>query len=196
LNSVFQGNRKAYLGADIIVAFINPESGGEVRGGLKIVDELARNADELPALVKGVEKSLPEIGAVKTPNAIVEAAKGAGDSFKAPEIYTNAKGQITNGTYIIDSVGMANHTSGSTTSGKSQFLFGVDADKAVLDAASYADEYGLWKPSSGNPADFADKAKIPVVNGNVGVTGNGSPSNYINVYRTQTNFVHGSPGNL
>ncbi|MCL1809783.1 MAG: hypothetical protein FWG42_08510 [Clostridiales bacterium] len=116
-------------------------------------------------------------------------------AFEPPKVYTNSKGQITNGKYIIDSLEMTKHTIGSTTSGKSQFLFDVDADKVVLDAAAYADEYNLWKPSSGNPADFAYKAKVPITNGNIGVTGNGELTSYINVYRKKTNSVHGSPGN-
>ena len=44
---------------------------------------------------------------------------GTGSGFEAPKITVNAIGQITNGTYIIDSVGMAKHMTGSTTSGKS-----------------------------------------------------------------------------
>jgi len=48
---------------------------------------------------------------------------------------------------------------------------------------------------SGNPADFADKAKVYVENGPVGVTGNGELTSYINIYRTKTGYVHGCPGN-
>ena len=70
-----------------------------------------------------------------------------------------------------------------------------DANKAVLDAAAYADENGLWVPSSGNPLDFADKAKVLVVNKPVGITGSGELSYYINIYRTKTGYVHGCPGN-
>ncbi len=78
---------------------------------------------------------------------------------------------------------------------KSQFLYDVYQNKAVLDAAAYADANGLWVPSSGNPADFANKAKIYVENGPVGVTGQGQLTNYINVYRTKTGYIHGCPGN-
>lgn len=59
-----------------------------------------------------------------------------------------------------------------------------------------ADEYNLWGPSSGNPLDFADKAKVFVENGPVGITGSGELTNYINIYRTKTGYVHGCPGNL
>lgn len=78
---------------------------------------------------------------------------------------------------------------------KSQFLYDVDQNKAVLDAAAYADANGLWVPSSGNPTDFANKAKIYVENGPVEVTGQGQLTNYINVYRTKTGYIHGCPGN-
>ena len=74
---------------------------------------------------------------------------------------------------------------GSTTSGKSQFLFAVDAEKAVLDAASYADEFGLW---------VNNQAKVPIVNGNIGVIGRtGELTSWIEVTKTNTGFVHGWP---
>ncbi|MBQ8166088.1 MAG: hypothetical protein IJZ96_03530, partial [Lachnospiraceae bacterium] len=113
--------------------------------------------------------------------------------FEAPKVTTNSRGELTNGAYTIDAQGMVKHIDG--TSGKSQFLYDVDADKAVLDAAAYADKYNLWKPNTGNPADFANKAKVYVTNGPVGVTGSGQLTSYINVYRTKTGYVHGSPGN-
>jgi|BarGraNGADG00212_1021973.scaffolds.fasta_scaffold36464_2 hypothetical protein len=63
----------------------------------------------------------------------------------------------------------------------------VDADTATLDAAAYADKTGLW---DGNTA------KVYVQNGPVGVVGRtGQLTNWINVYRTNTGFVHGAPGN-
>jgi hypothetical protein len=76
--------------------------------------------------------------------------------------------------------------SGSLTQGKSQFLSPVDANRAVLDATAYADTHSLW---------IGNKAKVPVVNGVVGVLGNsGELTSWINVYRTRTGFVHGAPG--
>ena len=107
--------------------------------------------------------------------------------FEPPKVFTNNKGQITNGKYTIDAKGMEPHTTGSTTSGKSQFLYGVDVEKATLDAAAYADANNLW---------VGNQAKVPVVDGMVGVTGKtGQLTNYINVYKTNTGFVHASPGN-
>lgn len=81
---------------------------------------------------------------------------------------------------------MSPHKTGSLRAGKSQFLSGVDAEKAVLDAAAYADDAGLW---------VGNKAKVFVENGPVGALGTtGELTNWINVYRTRTGFVHGSPG--
>lgn len=80
------------------------------------------------------------------------------------------------------------HTSGATSTGKSQFLFDVDANKAVLDGAAYADKNGLW--SNGTYG----KAKVYIENGPVGVHGGtGQLTNWLNIYKTKTGFVHGAP---
>lgn len=80
---------------------------------------------------------------------------------------------------------MAPHMTGSTTSGKSQFLSGVDADKAVLDAAWYADSNSLW---------LGNKAKVFVENGPVGISGGtGELTDWLNIYRTRTGFVSVPP---
>jgi hypothetical protein len=106
--------------------------------------------------------------------------------FEPPPIGTNSRGQLTNGPYTLDAPGMAPHKTGATRGAKSQFLYQVDAEKATLDAAAYADEEGLW---------VGNKAKVFVENGPVGVLGNtGEPTSWINVYRTKTGFVHGAPG--
>lgn len=95
---------------------------------------------------------------------------------------------------------MAKHTNGSLSTGKSQFLWEVDVESAVLDAAAYADEYDLWDGSTSN----LYKAKVRVLNGPVGVLGDtGELTDYINIYRRspsiidgkETRLVHGSPGN-
>lgn len=84
---------------------------------------------------------------------------------------------------------MEKHTNGDFTSDNSQFLFRIDADKLTLDAASFADKYNLWNPANNG-------AKVPVTNGKIGVTGKtGELTNYINVYRKESGYVHGSPGN-
>jgi hypothetical protein len=58
---------------------------------------------------------------------------------------------------------------------------GADANKAVLDAASYADQHGLW---------VGNKAKVPAVNEPVAVLSDtGEVTDYINVYRTNTSFL-------
>jgi len=104
--------------------------------------------------------------------------------FEAPKVVRTASGEITNGSYTINATKQLRHTAGDA--GKSRFLFRVDADQAVLDAAAYADEAGLWVGS---------KAKVLVKNGPVGVLGrSGEPTTYINLYRTKGGYVHGAPG--
>ena len=115
-------------------------------------------------------------------------------TFEAPKITVNSKGELTNGQYTINHTDMEVHVDGKDPM-KSQFMFDVDANKAVLDAAAYADANNLWVASSGNPADFANKAKVYIINGPVGVTGSGKLTNYVNVYRTKTGYIHGCPGN-
>ena len=61
---------------------------------------------------------------------------------------------MTNGLYTSNQSDMLIHVDGKNPY-KSQFLYDVDQNKAVLDAAAYADANGLWVPSSDNPADFA-----------------------------------------
>ena len=86
------------------------------------------------------------------------------------------------------------HVDGKTPN-KSQFLYDVDANKAVLDASAYADAKNLWEPSLGNLGDFANKVKVLVTNGYVGVTGKGELTIYVNMYRTKTGYIHGCPRN-
>jgi hypothetical protein len=82
---------------------------------------------------------------------------------------------------------MKPHMSGDLSTGKSQFLSTVDAHKAVLDAASYTDNMGLW---------VGNKAKVFIKNHPVGVRAKtGELTHYINIYRTKTGFIHGTPGN-
>jgi RHS repeat-associated protein len=107
-----------------------------------------------------------------------------GGDFKPPDITVDRHGRLTNGTYTLDSAGMSPHV--DYTPGKSQFGYYVNSGKAVLDGASYADNYGLWE---------GNKAKVPVENGHVGYTSDGTPTNWVNIYRNRNGFVHGSPGN-
>ena len=109
--------------------------------------------------------------------------------FEPPRIWTNRHGFLTNGTYAVDSTAMRLHTDGNFGS-KSQWWSYVDTDKATLDAAAYADEYGLR---------HGPKAKVVSVNGTVGACGEtGEETNVINLYRGDprggVRVVHGSPG--
>ena len=62
--------------------------------------------------------------------------------FEAPKITVNSKGELTNGQYTITHTDMEVHVDGKDPM-KSQFMFDVDANKAVLDAAAYADANNL-----------------------------------------------------
>ena len=115
----------------------------------------------------------------------------------------NGGSAITDGKYVTDPIGMERHkprTSinddnvnmiGSKDS-KSKFRSDIDAEKAALDAARYADEHNLWKDG---------KAKVPAqeIVGYKAKTG--EPTSTINVYRGEPNGhtglspIHASPGN-
>jgi hypothetical protein len=171
----------AYEMSDLVEAQFNRT----MYNTLRPLYELNGNEDTKNKLVKLLNDSL-NVAVVTEGSSFKETPKAV-EGFKPPETYINSKGQITNGKYIIDEAGMAPHKTGSTTSGKGQFLYGVDAETATLDAAAYADANNLW---------VGNKAKVPVTNGMIGVTGKtGQLTNYINVYKTNTGFVHASPGN-
>lgn len=53
----------------------------------------------------------------------------------------------------------------------------------------YADEMGLWIYNNGT------KAKVSIINTNIGTTGLGQPTNIINIYRKPNGVIHGAPGN-
>lgn len=80
---------------------------------------------------------------------------------------------------------MAPHLTGSGSSGKSQLLFLVDANKAVLDAAAYANANKLW---------VGNKAKVFVeMDLSEPIGRNGQLTNWLSITRTDTGFVHGWP---
>ncbi len=95
-------------------------------------------------------------------------------------------GQLTDGVYTVSKEAMKKHVFGGV-SGRSIFYPTLNAEEAVLKAARYADEAGLW---------IGNKAKVPVLNTNIGTLGNGTPTNVINVYRNLKGFIHGSPGTI
>jgi len=80
---------------------------------------------------------------------------------------------------------MKKHVFGGV-SGKSIFYPILNANEAVLKAAQYADVASLW---------IGNKAKVLVLNTNIGTTGLGKPTNMINIYRKPNGMIHGAPGN-
>jgi hypothetical protein len=109
------------------------------------------------------------------------AAKEVGNAFSLTKY-----GELTNGVYTVSKEAMKKHVF-DLGQGKSIFYPSLNAEEAVLKAAQYADEAGLW---------IGNKAKVPVLNTNIGRLGNGSPTNFINVYRNSNGFIHGSPGTI
>lgn len=70
-------------------------------------------------------------------------------SYPIPEknyVHTehNGRSAITDGKYITDPIGMDRHKPITAPLGKSVFKSDVDAERATLDAARYADEHNLW----------------------------------------------------
>jgi hypothetical protein len=64
-------------------------------------------------------------------------------------------------------------------------MYRVNASELTLDAAAYADNAGLW---------VGNKAKI-VFDRPIGIhAGTGQPTNVLNIYRTNTGFIHAAPG--
>jgi hypothetical protein len=105
--------------------------------------------------------------------------------FTAPEISVKRRGQLTNGTYTVDEIGMGPHLTGSLAGGKSQFMYRVNYNELALDAAAYTDQAGLW---AGN------KAKV-VFDRPIGVHAvTGEPTSVLNIYRTKSGFIHAAPG--
>ncbi|MGW1767543.1 RHS repeat domain-containing protein [Streptomyces sp. NPDC002073] len=109
-----------------------------------------------------------------------------GTGFTPPESYLNRHGELTNGAYTVSYPAMLKHLPGSSGPTKSVFLKSVNAEKATLDAAAYADAHDLW---------VGNKAKVYTTNGPVGVVGRtGELTRYINIYRNARGAIHGSPG--
>lgn len=150
---------------------------------------LASAVDHLQSAVGSAAAFAAQLG-LSVHTDVVAAGRAAvfvhigGEGFAAPKITVDRHGQLTNGTYTLDSAGMDPHVNG--TAGKSQFRFYVNSGQAVVDGAAYADEYALW---------VGNKAKVPVANRIIGYTGDGTPTSWLNVYRNKNGFVHGSPGN-
>ncbi|NLN74813.1 MAG: RHS repeat-associated core domain-containing protein [Armatimonadetes bacterium] len=86
--------------------------------------------------------------------------------------------------YIVSSARMAPHMTGKLASGKSQFLFRVDAHKAVADAALYADKQNLWVKNTA----------VVKMSGDIGVVARtGKLTRYMKISRTKKGQIHGWP---
>lgn len=93
------------------------------------------------------------------------------NEFNAPEITTNNKGELINGTDTLNQQDMLVHVDGKNPN-KSQFLYDVDANKAVLDASAYAnneyDECGFLSSIKTVDTDSKIVAKYDYTRGSNG----------------------------
>lgn len=129
-------------------------------------------------------------GALNTPMLAAEAGGPtvANEGVKLAEqaSYTLTRhGELTNGVYTVSQELMKKHVFGGVA-GKSLFYPTVNANETVLKAAEHADAAGLWNAQG--------KAKVQVLNTNIGILGSGEPTNFINIYRKINGLIHGSPG--
>jgi RHS repeat-associated protein len=141
------------------------------------------------AKVLSAEQKAAQAGAKAVEDATLDmAASGAAGGAKGvTSAFSLTKhGELTNGVYTVSKEAMKKHVF-DLGQGKSIFYPSLNAEEAVLKAAQYADEAGLW---------IGNKAKVPVLNTNIGRLGNDSPTNVINVYRNSNGFIHGSPGTI
>ena len=87
--------------------------------------------------------------------------------------------------YKVNSDWMKPHLPGSQ-SGRSVFSPNVNAEVAVLDAAQFADENGLWDMLKPNRA-------VVQMSGIVGTTDTGQDTQWIAVSRRKSGWIHGWP---
>ena len=119
-------------------------------------------------------------------------AGGNGGGFSPRSKYLDANGNLTDGVHTVNPTDTAPHLPLTAGPGKSVFLSGVDAQTALLDAAQYADENGLWQ------APNFDQATVYVTNGPVGIIGRtGELTNWLTVSRALGSrvfhWIHGWP---
>ncbi|XYH97996.1 RHS repeat-associated core domain-containing protein [Sorangium sp. So ce1128] len=157
----------------------------------------AERGDHRAASAAGTKAAVLTLGAAVGLGEGLTAVSGralatraaAGESWLVSRnVFRNRHGYLTNGRYILDEPGMAPHTVGSLADGRSQFFYHVNEKQLVLDAAAYADDASLWTGSNGS------KARV-VFDDFIGVHAEtGQRTNVLNLYRTETGFVHGAPG--
>ncbi|MFT4169627.1 MAG: RHS repeat-associated core domain-containing protein, partial [Dysgonomonas sp.] len=122
-----------------------------------------------------------EVATILPVGKIGKLGKYAEKSF-----FLTRHGELTNGIYTVSQEAMKKHIFDGVA-GKNLFYPTLNANEVVLKAAQHADNVGLW---------IGNKAKVPVLNTNIGTLGNGKPTNIINVYRNSNGFIHGSPGSI
>ena len=148
--------------------------------------EMPAKTPTLDFFPKPPRAGIPTKGISLRPKELRVVVEGAGKMNPRGAFYLTRHCELTDGVYKVSKELMKKHVVGGFQ-GRSVFYPTLDAEEAVLKAARYADEAGLW---------INNRAKVPVLNTNIGTTGLSSPTNYINVYRNNNGFIHGTPGNI
>jgi len=211
---IVQGPDGVWYRSDMDLAYIRSRETGELLSDLKIqklldtLNEVAvgKSAVSRPEFMHPTHWTFDTPGKIGHPGSLFVLNAGVDSGlipkhqvrtftenrglqwyWDSPRKFYDTQGRLTTGKYTVSGEKMAPHLTGSTTSGKSQFLFRNDAHTAVLDAAHHADAYNLWENN---------KAKVFVQqNGPAGILGrSGELTDWINVYRTNKGIIHGSPG--
>lgn len=170
--------------------------GGRVYANMQSYQQNRETVDFAAAMIAAV---IPLFALESTAGGLIAGSRGASSGVQRCSVGKGAPfmggrtAQIAGGRgapnsrYTLDLPGMAPHTTGNLGGGKSQFLYQFNAEQATLDAASYADAQNLWTPQN--------RAKV-IFDSPIGVSGKtGELTNVMNVYRTNTGYVHASPGN-
>jgi hypothetical protein len=165
---------------------------GEIHGFIRnLLSSLRRLLSKLDSLTDVLERLTVRLrhwwpGRPEKPQQTEKPPTTEPGRFIPPPVHFDRHGRMTNGTYTVSNDSMRKHLPMTVEPGRSVFLTGVHAERAVLDAAAFADANDLWVQT---------KAKVLVVNGPVGIIGEtGELTHYINVYRNDRGSVHGSPG--
>jgi len=185
-------NSKAALATEKFERNLAFTMGTFLMGGSNLVASAGWST--LDAVVDYQDQETQEaVGAIQLAAVLFQLKKGnisgikkLADDIVEQGFSLNKHGELTNGVYTVSQGAMNRHVFAGVY-GKSLFYRTVDANVAVLKAAQYADEAGLW---------IGNKAKVTVTNTNIGVLANGKHTNVINVYRKPNGTIHGSPGSM
>ena len=172
-------------------AILLPGGGAIVGGGAVaasrtgVLDDLATRVDDAGRVVVDALDGPNTVRVVEGIPDVFNSSRIVIEGFDPPPTFFNRDGVLTNGKFTIDIPKTAVHRTGQTDIDKSQFLYRVDVDTLLLDAASYAQANNLWK---GGKAVIAFSRPIGVH------ARTGQVTSKLNLYVTKGGYVHGAPG--